>query len=358
MGWRACFIGALSFVGLLYSEEGIFDSTIPLLDMREFRAPETREQFVQKVSDAMHTVGFFAVINPDVDMEALKKGYESAIEFFNSPIELKDQIHDDALNGQRGYVHSEVAQGNGAFDYKEFCHIGKTNNLWPDWMDLKTPMENLVANLDKNGEELSRAFALALGIPEESFLEMTRTGECLLRPIHYPKNPAPGATWAAKHTDIDFFTILPMATEEGLQVYHQGHWIDVRVPENAFIINCGDKLQNLSNGYFKSSVHQVVAKPNVERYSIVYFVHPRDDDKMDPLPQAIAMTGGVKQYPDATSLELLASRLRELRLASPALLQFEIDSRIMERVKELVESGAAAEPVKLTYSLWLQDQQK
>jgi hypothetical protein len=142
-----------------------------------------------------------------------------------------------------------------------------------------------------------------------------------------------------------------MATEEGLQVFHNGQWIDVRVPEKAFIINGGDKLQNLTNGYFKSSLHQVVAKPNLERYSIVYFVHPRDDDSVSPTSNAIAMTGGVQRFPEATSLELLACRLRELGLASPSMLQFEKDSGILERIKTLVDQGTAAPSVKITYEL-------
>jgi isopenicillin N synthase-like dioxygenase len=357
MWFRSLMIACIGFSHVLSAEENLrFDATIPVVDLNDFFNPETKVRFVQQVSDASHEVGFFAVINPLLDEGVLKSAYDASEAFFSSPIELKDQIHDPHINGQRGYVHSETAQGNKVIDFKEFLHIGKHKNLWPEWMNLQEPMENLMWTLDRNGEVLDRAFALALGLDEEYFVNLTRNGECLLRPIHYPKNPAPGSVWAAQHTDIDFFTILPMASEEGLQILYQGKWIDVRVPVDAFIVNCGDKLQNMSNGYFKSSVHQVVAKPDVERYSIVYFLHPEDHHDMSPLPEAIALTGGVQRYPNATSLELLASRLRELGLAGPALLQFEKDSGIMERTKELVESGNAAEPVKLTYDLWLQNQ--
>jgi isopenicillin N synthase-like dioxygenase len=350
---KAFFITCMGLSSLLLGvDPAPFATTIPVVDLADFHHPETKDRFVQEVAKAMHEVGFFGVIHPEIDADTLNSAYSASAQFFSSPQELKDTLCDPLLNGQRGYVKSEIAQGNTVLDFKEFCHIGKYKNLWPFWMDMQSPMEKLMAVLDKNAETLDRAFALALGLDEEYFLNMTREGECLLRPIHYPPNPAPGYVWAAKHTDIDFFTILPMATEEGLQVFHNGEWIDVRVPDNAFIINCGDKLQNLSNGYFKSSVHQVMAKPNVERYSIVYFVHPRDNDDMAPIPEAIALTGGVQRYPQATSLELLASRLRELSLASPDLLQFEKDSGVMERIQTLVESGNAAEPVELTYSIW------
>lgn len=73
----------------------------------------------------------------------------------------------------------------------------------------------------------------------------------------------------------DFYR-LP--TEDGLQVWHDGQWIQVKVPRNPFIVNTGDMLENISNGYFKSSLHQVLAKLDVERHSIVYFIHPRHED--------------------------------------------------------------------------------
>lgn len=327
-----------------------YHSSIPVVDMNEFFNPETKQKFVDEVAQALHEVGFFAVINANTNPEALDGGYRACFDFFNSPIELKDEIYKPELNGQRGYVHSEIAQGQDRKDFKEFLHIGLKDNIWPSWMDLQTPMENMIESLHFPSEILQRAFALGIQEDEEFFLSQTRE-ESLLRPIHYPPNPAINTFWAAKHTDIDLFTIIPMATEEGLQVFNNNEWVPVTVPENSFIVNGGDMLQNLSNGYYKSSLHQVVAKPNVERYAIVYFIHPRNFDSLNPRPNSIAMTGGVKRYPDATRLELLAVRLRELGLASPELKVFEQESGIMDRIAELVESGDAAEPVQLTYSL-------
>lgn len=329
-----------------------FDSTIPVVDLKDYSDPSKRDAFISSITQAMHEVGFFGVVNTGIDEDALQEAYVATQMFFNGETALKQEIFDANLNGQRGYVPSETAQGAAKKDFKEFVHIGRTANLWPNWTDLQSPTEKLIQSLDSHSEILQKVFAEILGEHEDFFVNTTRTGECLLRLLHYPPTDDPTTVWAAQHTDIDLFTILPIATEEGLQVLHENVWIDVKVPSQAFIVNVGDKLQNLSNGYFKSSVHRVVAKPGVERFSIVYFVHPRDFDPVGPRPQAIALTGGVQRYPEATSLELLASRLRELGLASPSLLQLEKDSGVMERVQALVESGDAAAPVKLTYELW------
>ncbi len=345
-----CFCLGLSH---LLIAEAQFHSTIPVVDMRDFCDPEKKAHFVQQVSEALQKVGFFAVINPGIDQAALTKAYEASREFFRASQELKNHIYDPKNNGQRGYVPSETAQGHDNKDYKEFLHIGRGSNLWPKWMQLEVPMMNLISTLDTHSELLQRAFALAIGEEENYFVNTTKNGECLLRALYYPRNPASNMHWAAPHTDIDLFTILPMATEDGLQLFHNEQWIDVRVPKDAFIVNGGDKLQNLTNGYFKSALHRVVSKQPVDRYSIVYFVHSRLSDSMSPTPRCIQLTGGVQRYPDATSLELLASRLRELGLASPVLLEYEQESGIMERTRRLVESGAAATPVQATYAEWI-----
>jgi isopenicillin N synthase-like dioxygenase len=158
--------------------------------------------------------------------------------------------------------------------------------------------------------------------------DMTMEGDCLMRAIHYLPNPQENTLWAAAHTDIDFMTILPRSTAQGLQVLNkEGDWIDVVVPDGAFIVNCGDMLENMTNGYFKSSFHRVVDPgQGGERYSVVYFVHPRSLDRLDPLPAFIEKTGGIQRYASVNRIELLAERLIDLGLASPALIELFLQS--------------------------------
>lgn len=330
--------------------------TIPVVDMRDFYNPETKQQFIDDVAKALHEVGFFAVVNPGMDMDILESSYQTAISFFKAPLEKKLEICKRELNGQRGYVYFENAQGNAEADFKEFLHIARDRNVWPEWMDLEAPMTALMHSLDKSSEDLQRAFALALGEEENFLVETTVAGDCLLRPIHYPATTQEGQIWAVAHTDIDYFTILPLATEDGLQLLFKGEWIDVRVPPNAFIVNCGDMLQSLSNGYFKSSFHRVVSKPGAERYSIVYFIHPKAEDSTGPTKNAIALTGGIQRYPESTRMEQLARRLCEIGLASPELIEYDRNTGLIERIQALVEAGVADDPVLLTYNLWVKAQ--
>lgn len=344
----------LCTVSSLHGNESAFAPTIPVLDMQEYYNPETRENFYKALTTALHEVGFFAVVNPGLDVESLEKGYEAAKFFFNAPLEQKLEIHKPELSGQRGYVLGETAAGAMKKDFKEHLHIGRAGNLWPIWMDLQGPMENLMGVLDVFGEYIQKGLAYAVNKPENFFTDMTKNGECLLRPIHYMANPEPGQFWAGEHTDIDLFTILPMATEAGLQLFHNGEWIDVRVPANAFIVNAGDMLMNMSNGYFRSGKHRVVSKKDCERFSIVYFVHPRDEDDMSPLQSCIELTEGYAQFPQCNRLEMLAVRLREIKVASPALISFIDACGINERIRDLALSGHAHASVVETYNLWLE----
>lgn len=327
-----------------------FDATIPVLDMNEYFNPETKGKFVDELASALKDVGFFAVVNTGVDKETLDQGYQAITDYFGQSKEQKMKMFIPQYNGQRGYVPGESAKGRSDGDVKEFYHVGRelnTNawpNVWPDDFNLKDPLYKLFAALETYMPPLEMAMAEAIGERSDLFTEMTVEGDCLLRAIHYPANPPPDTVWAGEHTDIDLFTILPRATAEGLQVKNQqGEWIDIKVPENAFIINAGDMLENITNGEFKSGVHRVIAKASdYERYSMVLFVHPRSKDSLDPLAGCIERTGGVRRYSNATRLELLEERLVDLGLASYEMMKHLAASGFMERQIEVGRSSLKA----------------
>lgn len=61
---------------------------------------------------------------------------------------------------------------------------------------------------------------------------------------------------------------------EGLQIFKNKKWVDVKPLEDAFIINLGDMLQRWTNDTFKSTLHRVMNKSGKERYSIPFFYEP------------------------------------------------------------------------------------
>jgi len=361
---------ALALLSIASAAENTFDATIPVLNMNEYYQQETKAKFIKELYDALHEVGFFAVVNTGVDSEILDKGYHACFDFFSLPHDTKMKNFSLSVSGQRGYVPGESAKGANYGDFKEFYHVGRERtelqaralstwqNIWPSDFNLKEPLYSLFAALQEYTLPLSAAMSEAMGSEPDFLQKMIIDGDVLMRAIHYPANPPNDRLWAAEHTDIDLFTILPRATADGLQVQNKnGEWIDIKVPENAFIINGGDMLENLTNGEFRSGLHRVIAKGDgYERYSLVYFVHPRSQDRLDPLPKCIARTGGARKYANATRLELLEERLVDLGLASSTMMQHLAESGLMERLievgraspkamKKLKEAGLASEAV-------------
>ena len=110
------------------------------------------------------------------------------------------------------------------------------------------------------------------------------------------------------------------------------------VPENACIINVGDQLQNITNGYFRSCIHRVVAaQENLEkdRLSVTLFVHAKNNSDLSPISSCIEKTGGKAIYPTANRQELLMERLAEICDVTPELLKSLAESKIVERMIDL-----------------------
>ena len=100
-------------------------------------------------------------------------------------------------------------------------------------------------------------------------------GDTTLRYLHYPPIQEPQIV-AGEHTDYGSLTLL-FTTHPGLQVRHNGQWLDVPVIPNTAIVNIGDLMHIWSKGAYKSSLHRVLNTTRSDRYSIALFIHPNRD---------------------------------------------------------------------------------
>ena len=137
---------------------------------------------------------------------------------------------------------------------------------------------------------------------------MVAKDRTLQRILYYPAlsgDEIPGAIRAAAHEDINLITLLPAATQPGLQVKDlQGKWHEVKIGPRTMVINAGDMLQELTQKYIISTTHQVVNPEGKgareARMSIPTFFHPRAEVRLS------------EKYPSADGY--LKERLRELGL--------------------------------------------
>lgn len=307
--------------------------TIPVLDLDHYLKgdDEARNLFVDSVGTSLRDVGFFALQSSGVDLSILEKSYALQENLFDLPLKVKQSYENPALRGQRGYISfgKEHAKGSKAPDLKEFWHIGQEvvdhslvsypENIWPVEVDaFKEVFLELYSQLEQCALTLLEACALYIGEDKSHFSGGAFQGDSIMRLINYPPIPEGvdvNSIRAAAHEDINLITLLVSSTSSGLELLMKdGQWLPVTTPDQCIIVDAGDMLQNVTNGYFKSTTHRVVNpdRKNSRRMSIPFFMHPRSDVDLSPLPSCVEKTGGSKAYPSLTAGEYLSQRLAEI----------------------------------------------
>lgn len=311
--------------------------TLAVASLRDFThgTAAQRAAFVQTVGDALVDIGFFALHEHDVDPGVVARAYEAAQAFFDLSEAVKRGYEDPAVLGQRGYTSfgREHAKDSVAPDLKEFWHVGREDsgiavggplpwrNLWPAELPAFKPrMTDLFNQLDATSVHLLTACSIYLGEAPEYLPSIASGGDTVLRVIHYPPVPTdrhPQAVRAAAHEDINLMTLLVEATAGGLELLQRdGSWRPVHVLSGQIVVDAGDMLQQLTNGFFKATTHRVVNPDNSRerRFSMPLFVHPRPEVDLTPRPTAVSRTGGVARFPRMTAGEYLRQRLAEIGL--------------------------------------------
>jgi len=312
--------------------------SIPVVDLNDYLSGDAEREraFVRGVGSALQEIGFFALTNHNLSTDLIGDSYAETRKLFALPTEEKLKYEVPGLKGQRGYTAfgKEHAKNSKAPDLKEFWHVGQElkaphalaglypENVWPKELDhFQSVTQKVFQSLEFAGLKILEACALYLGEDRERIRDTAVDGNSILRLIHYPPIAAdknPDSIRAGAHEDINLITLLIDATSSGLELMDRnGNWIPVVTPKGCLIVDAGDMLQNLTNGFFKSTTHRVVNPDNSRdaRYSMPFFMHARGEVSLNPLPSCIAATGGKQVYPDITADAYLLQRLKEIGLA-------------------------------------------
>ena len=312
--------------------------SIPVVDYADFLSQDEnrKTKFTQAVGDSLKDIGFFALKNHGIPLEAIEDSYRQGDEFFSLSDEVKRSYLQPKIAHQRGYTAFGVehAKNNPAPDLKEFWQTGRSHptsgktttyvpNVWPDQhvSGFKPVIDGLYGQMEHLSQNLLQSCSLYLDKPMDWLGSMAEDGNTIMRIIHYPPlgNDVPkGAVRSAAHEDINFITLLVTATADGLEVMdHDGSLIQVEGDASHIIVYSGDMLQNFTNGLFKSTTHRVVnpENSNERRFSMPMFVHPRNETDLTPRQEFVEMTGGKVNYQSITAGDYLHQRLVEIGLA-------------------------------------------
>ncbi|MBS7806593.1 isopenicillin N synthase family oxygenase [Variovorax sp. PCZ-1] len=259
----------------------------PVLPIVDFTSPDAPRAFCE----SLHRTGFGVLKNHPLSSELVHGIYDEWLRFFQSGDAQKYTWDPVKLDGHFSTAVSETAKGNDIRDFKEFFHLFPWGRYPAEVSDAARRYyglgKELAATLlkwveDNSPEDIRSKYS----VPLASMIDDCE--ETLLRVLHYPPlngEQAPNSIRAAAHTDINLLTILPAATEPGLQVMGtDGVWIDAPSDFGLLIVNIGDMLEEASGHYYPSTQHRVLnpvgegAKKS--RVSLPLFLHPRREIKL------------------------------------------------------------------------------
>jgi len=169
------------------------------------------------------------------------------------------------------------------------------SNLWPAGAPefVETMIVNQRALLGLS-DHLMRALAMALGLEETFFVDAHRSPLATFGLNFYPApsietiEAANSDVGVGAHCDASSFTILLQDDVGGLEVRDSsGRWIAAPYVPGAYVINIGDTMMGWTNGHFVSTLHRVVSRKPVDRYSATMFMNPDIDINISPIDKFV-----------------------------------------------------------------------
>ncbi len=313
--------------------------SVPILKLSAYAAgAQARTAFCDALFEGLRDFGFVILRDHGVSADLLARAYRLSAALFALPEPEKRAY----AAGLRGYIPfgAEHAKDHPAPDLKEMWQIGREApaptpaggasageddtfppNVWPAHpTGFRETFAALYEALDATGRTALEALTPGLGLPACFFDPLVKDGNSILRLLHYPPispDADPRSVRAAPHEDINFITLLVAAQGSGLQLLDRdGAWLSVDAEAGDLILDSGDMLARMTNGLIPATTHRVVNPmgPNVSRYSMPFFMHPRNDVSLAPLPSCVGEAGA--KFAPITAGDFLRQRLREIGLTA------------------------------------------
>lgn len=275
---------------------------LPVLDLADLDAgPEAVERFRDELRRATHEVGFFH-LRHGIDRAVVDELFDTARAFFALPEEDKRAIEMTRSAQFRGWTRLGGELTQGQVDHREQIDIGPERpapvvadppylrldgpNQWPAALPrMRTVIEAWTERLGHIGRRLMAEWALSLGAPADHFASTFDQASTLLKLVRYP-GAAGASQGVGGHNDPGFLTLLLIEPgKAGLQVETDDGWIDVPPTDDCFVVNIGELMEAVTDGYLRATSHRVTAPPvGTERLSIPFFFNPGLDAEVPVVP--------------------------------------------------------------------------
>ncbi|CAM0958000.1 unnamed protein product [Alopecurus aequalis] len=278
-----------------------------------------------QVAEACASHGFFHVTGHGVDPDLARAALAGAADFFRLPLATKQRAR-RAPGTVTGYASAHADRFAAKLPWKEtlsFCHDHVidgnghvvvdyfASTLGDDFKRLGEVYQEYCEAMEEVSLAIMEVLGVSLGLGRGYYRDFFADGSSTMRCNYYPRCPEPERTLGTgPHCDPSALTILLQDGDlDGLQVLVHGAWRTVRPKPGGLVVNIGDTFMALSNGRYKSCVHRAVVHREKERWSMAYFLSPRQDRVVCPSPLASAL----RLYPDFTWAELMRFTQRHYR---------------------------------------------
>jgi isopenicillin N synthase-like dioxygenase len=319
---------------LLLKTVGVGDAqqlAVHPVDLAPFRdgTPADRAGVAAAIDAACRDTGFLVLTGHGVPDDVVSGWMDACAAFFALPIEekLRYVVEEPAANrgytepGREGLAYTLGEETPG--DLFEAITFGREDavgprfaglghhfhpNLWPERPPgMRDAFLAYEAALRLVADDVLRAMAIALELPETWLVERCEASVITTRAINYERQPGspdpdPGQMGLGAHTDYGVLTLLAADDVPGLQVRRDGRWHDVSVAPGTFLCNIGDMLAMWTNDRWHSTLHRVLPPragkdAPVRRRSVARFLDGDPSVVIECIPSCCSETNPARYEP-------------------------------------------------------------
>lgn len=319
---------------------------LPVINLEsQLAAPGSTEAqaCIEQLRDACQGPGFCYIEGHGVPEQADLAILDISREFFRLPEAERNALAIANSPHFRGYtvLGDEITRGRS--DWRDQLDVGPEEPATesapggPAWQRLRGPnqwpaslpgMQSTVLGwmqaMDTVGLAVLRALAVGLGQPVNHFDDVVLPrGDPHLKLMRYPAQQQQGKSdqGVGLHHDSGLVSFVLQDDVGGLQVERNGELVDAEPIPGTYVMNLGEMMQALTNGYLKATPHRVISPPSGrERLSVAYFFHPRLDASFTPIalpPELAAQArGGQNADPNDPVFSNFGDNYLKIRLRS------------------------------------------
>ncbi|KAE8729604.1 putative 2-oxoglutarate and Fe(II)-dependent oxygenase superfamily protein [Hibiscus syriacus] len=268
--------------------------SIPTIDFSLLTSSniDERSKTIQELGKACKDWGFFMVINHGVPESMMKAIIDACGEFFELTEGEKGEYEGKYVLDPIRFGTSFNASVDKILCWRDYLKIFQHPEFHsprrpPAFREIAREYSKRVRQVAK---EILRGISESLGL-EDNYIDETldlQNGLQVLVANFYPPCPQPElAMGLPAHSDHGLLTLLIQNQIGGLQVQHNGKWVNIDPIPNSFLANIGDHIEILSNGKYNSVLHRAVVNNRDVRISIAMPHGPALDAVVGPASKLV-----------------------------------------------------------------------